>query len=97
VVRQGLSTPSDFDPCLLLSTTMIVIIYVDDILIYCKSEDEINDFIHRMKTEDVASNKEGSAEGYLGVNIQLKRHQITFTQVKLTKRIIVICNYLEWC
>jgi hypothetical protein len=42
LVRQGL-TPSNFDPYLFMSTTMIVIIYVDDILIYCKSEDEIND------------------------------------------------------
>ncbi len=33
---------------------MIVIIYVDDILIYCKSEDEINNFICQMKTEYVA-------------------------------------------
>ena len=67
---------------------MIVIIYVDDILIYCKSEDEINDFIHRMKTEDVALNKEGSADGYLGVDIQCNGRQITFTQVGLTKKII---------
>jgi hypothetical protein len=67
---------------------MIVIIYVDDILIYCKSEDEINDFICQMKTEDVALNKEGSAEGYLGIDIQRNGRQIIFTQVGLTKRFI---------
>jgi hypothetical protein len=67
---------------------MIVIIYVDDILIYCKSEDEINNFICQMKTEDDALNKEGFAEGYLGVDIQHNGCQITFTQVGLTKRII---------
>jgi hypothetical protein len=44
LVRQSL-TPSNFDPCLFMSTTMIVIIYVNDILIYCNSEDEINNFI----------------------------------------------------
>ncbi len=32
-VKQGL-TPSIFDPCLFFSSTLIVIIYVDDILIY---------------------------------------------------------------
>ncbi len=32
-VKQGL-TPSNFDLCLFLSSTLIVIIYVDDILIY---------------------------------------------------------------
>ena len=67
---------------------MIVIIYVDDILIYCKSDDEINNFICQMKTEDVALNKEGSADGYLGIDIHCNGRQITFAQVGLTKRII---------
>ncbi len=35
-----------------------------------KTEDKINDYIERMKTEDVALNKEGTAEGYLGIDIQ---------------------------
>jgi hypothetical protein len=39
-------------------------------------------------SEDVALNKEGSADRYLGVNIQHNWCQITFTQVGLTKRII---------
>ncbi len=67
---------------------MIVIIYVDDILTYCKSEDEMNNFICWMKTEDVALNKEGSADGYLGIDIQYNGRQINFTRVGLTKRII---------
>ena len=41
-----------------------------------------------MKTEDMALHKEGTAEGYLGVNIQRHENQITFTQIGLTKRII---------
>jgi hypothetical protein len=53
-----------------MSSTLIVIIYVDDILIYGKCNDEINDFIARMKSEDVALYQEGTAEGYLGVDIQ---------------------------
>jgi hypothetical protein len=85
--RQGL-TPSNFDPCLFMTSSMIVIIYVDNILIYGKSMDEIDDFIKQMKMEDVALNKEGTAEGYLGVDIQRDGKKITFTQVGLTKRII---------
>jgi hypothetical protein len=46
-----------------MTSSMIVIIYVDDILIYGKSVDEIDDFIKRMKMEDVALNKVGTAEG----------------------------------
>jgi hypothetical protein len=38
-----------------------MIIYVDDILIYGKDEKEIDNFIARIKTEDVALKKEGTA------------------------------------
>jgi hypothetical protein len=48
LVKQGL-TPSNFDPCLFLSSTLIVIIYVDDILIYGREEKEIDNFIAQMK------------------------------------------------
>jgi hypothetical protein len=41
-----------------------------------------------MKTEDVALHKEGTAEGYLRVDIQRHENQITFTQIRLTKHII---------
>jgi hypothetical protein len=41
-----------------------------------------------MKTKDVALYKEGTAEIYLGVDIQQHENQITFTQIGLTKRII---------
>ncbi len=87
LVKQGL-TPSNFDPCLFLSSSLIVIIYVDDILIYGCNENEIDDYIARMKTEDVALHKEGTSEGFLGVDIQRNGNQITFTQLELTKCII---------
>jgi hypothetical protein len=69
LVKQGL-TPSNFDPCLFFSSSLIVIIYVDDILTYGCNVKEIDDFIAWMKTEDVALHKEGTAKGYLGVDIQ---------------------------
>jgi hypothetical protein len=87
LVKQGL-TPSNFDPCLFLSSTLIVIIYVDDILIYGQDEKEIDNFIARMKTQDMALHKEGTAEGYLEVDIQRYESQITFTQIGLIKCII---------
>ena len=87
LLKQGL-TASKFDPCLFMSKTLIVIIYVDDILIYGKNDEEINDFIERMKQEDVALHREGTAEGYLGVDIQREGNSITLRQEGLTKRII---------
>jgi hypothetical protein len=87
LIRQGL-TPSKYDPYLFFSSTLIVIIYASNILIYCRDEDEINDFIKRTRSKEVALHKEGMAEGYLGVDIQRKGTQITLTQTGLTKRII---------
>ncbi len=69
LIRQG-HTPSEHDPCLFMSSTLIVIIYVDDILIDGKCNDEINNLIAWMKSEDVALHQEGTVEGYLGVDIQ---------------------------
>jgi hypothetical protein len=40
-----------------------------------------------MKIKDVAPHKEGTAEGYLRVDIQLDGQKIIFTQIGLTKRI----------
>ncbi len=41
-----------------------------------------------MKTKDIALHKVGTAEDYLGVDIQRDSNKITFTQIGLTKRII---------
>ena len=57
-------------------------------MIYGKTDEEINDFIERMKQEDVALHREGTAEGYLGVDIQRKGNTVTLRQEGLTKRII---------
>ncbi len=67
---------------------MIVIIYGGNILIYCKDEEEIDNFIKWMKSEDVALHKEGTTEGYLGANIKQEDGNIILTQSGLTKRII---------
>jgi hypothetical protein len=65
-----------------------VIIYVDDILIYGKSMKEIDHLMENLKQEDIALHKEGTAEGYLGVDIHHQGGKTTLLQVGLTKRII---------
>ncbi len=87
LIKQGL-TASKFDPCLFISKSLIVIIYVDDILIYGKSDDEINELIEQLKQDDIALHHEGTAEGYLGVDIQRDGNQITLLQEGLAKQII---------
>ena len=87
LIKQGLKA-SQFDPCLFMSNSLIVILYVNDILIYGKSEAEIDGFIDRLKQDEIALHKEGTAEGYLGVDIQRNGDKITLLQEGLTKRII---------
>jgi hypothetical protein len=79
---------SQFDPCLFISKLLIVILYVDDILIYGRSDAEINDLIEGLTRDEIALHCIGTAEGYLGVNIQQGGNQITLLQEGLTKQII---------
>jgi hypothetical protein len=79
---------SNLDPCLFMSKTLIMIIYVDDILIYGRSTDDIDNLIKRLKKDDIALNNKGIAEGYLGVDIQQDRDKISLLQEGLTKWII---------
>jgi hypothetical protein len=77
-----------FDPCLLISKLLIVIIYIGDILFYGKSDTEINDLIKRLKLDEIALHRKRTVEGYLGVDIQQNENQIIMLQEGLTKRII---------
>ena len=89
LIKLGLS-PSRYDPCLFMNDKLIVIIYVDDILIYGRKgrESQIDDLIDELKREEVALHKEGTAEGYLGVEIKRDGNQVTLHQRGLTQRVI---------
>ncbi len=76
LIKLGLS-PSKYDLCLFMKKILIVIIYVDNILIYRCHEKDINELIEKLKKEDVALHKEGTAEGCLGVNIKQEGNQVT--------------------
>jgi hypothetical protein len=87
LIKQGL-TALQFDPCLFISKSLLVIIYVDDILFYGRSDAEINDFIEGLKHDEIALHHKGTGEGYLCVDIRRDENQITLLQEGLTKRII---------
>ena len=87
LARQGL-VPSNFDPCLFLSKDLIVLCYVDDLLVYAKTDEAIDNFVKGMVEEDVLLRKEDTAEGFLGVDIKRNGNKTTLTQSGLTKRII---------
>ena len=87
LMKQNLHA-SKFDLCLFMNESLIIIIYVDDILIYARSEVEIDILIEKLKNDDISLHKEGTAEGYLGVDIQRVGGNIMLKQEGLTKRII---------
>jgi hypothetical protein len=71
-----------------MNKSIIVIVYVDNILIYGRSEAEIDKLIECLKNDNIALHKEGTAEGYLGVDIQREGVNKSLKQEGLTKRII---------
>ena len=81
-------TQSKHDPCLFLSSSIIVIVYVDDILAYARDDASIDNFIRCVGDEGVTLRREGTAEGFLGVDIKRDGNRTTLTQSGLTSRII---------
>ena len=71
-----------------MNGSLIVIVYVNNILIYGQSDAKIDDQIERLKNNYIDLYKEGTTEGYLGVDIQKKGNNIMLKQEGLTKRII---------
>jgi hypothetical protein len=71
---------------------MVVVVYVDNLLIYAKTTTEIDTLISHLKSAGICIRREGTAEGFLGVDIvrtsTLSGPQITLLQVGLTQRII---------
>eukprot|EP00956_Cyclotella_meneghiniana_P017550 scaffold28812_cov78-Cyclotella_meneghiniana.AAC.3 len=60
---------SEHDPCLFIGSQTIVICYVDDLLFFSKSENDIDNdkIISNLHNKGVQICEEGSAEGFLGV------------------------------
>ena len=80
--------PSDHDPCLFLSSDVVVICYVDDLLVYGRTDDAINVFIQQMAIQDVKLRREGTAEGFLGVDIKRDGNKTVLTQSGLAKCVV---------
>jgi hypothetical protein len=84
--------PSKLDPCLFVGDRVIAVIYVDDVLLYSKSAAAIDELLAFLKNAGVSIRKEGTAEGFLGVDISREESEtgptITLLQRGLAKRIV---------
>ena len=69
---------------------MIVVIYVDDLVFYSKSMTTIDSLISTLHDDGIWIRKEGSAEGFLGVDVtrDISFHRITLTQTGLTQHVV---------
>jgi hypothetical protein len=84
---------SERDPCLFVGKSVIVVVYVDGILFFAKDDGDIQHVIDELKKKGVAIRREGTAEGFLGVDIERTttaagKPQIVLKQTGLTGRII---------
>ena len=87
LIRQGLRQ-SEHDPCLFYSANIVAIVWVDDLLVYARSDSDIEQFVEGMKQKDVLMRREDTVAGYLGVHIETNGNKTTLTQAGLTKRVV---------
>jgi hypothetical protein len=78
-VMRCLKQPSFFHPCLFIGHDVIVIVYVDDILLYAKTNEPIDALITKLQS-NFQIHKEDSAAGFLGVDIKSTGGCPTLTQ-----------------
>ncbi len=67
--RCGLKQ-SDLDPCLFIGDKVICVVYVDDLLFWSTTDQNIIDLANLLCEEGVELEEEGDAAGFLGVKLE---------------------------
>jgi len=86
---------SIIDPCLFLRSDCILVVYIDDCLIFSKYADVLDALIHSLSTEFILT-VEGDVGAFLGIDI--KHHldgKLELTQPGLINKIITECGLQE--
>jgi Reverse transcriptase (RNA-dependent DNA polymerase) len=91
-------TQSSIDPCLLVSPTLLVVTFVDDVGIAAPTEKIIDDFINKLRDKGFELEKEGSFEQFLGIKFERNEREgsIELTQKGLISKIIAVTG-LQSC
>ena len=80
---------SVFDPCLLYTTTMLLVIYVDDAGAGFASKSDLNRFLSQLSAKGFEFTQEGDFSEYLGIKLEKRPNgSVEMTQKGLISKII---------
>ena len=78
---------STVDPCVFYGVNCILLVYVDDLILCAKSQEDMDNAVELMK-DNLDLEEKGDLADYLGVNIERKDDHFVFTQPHLIKSIL---------
>ena len=85
--------PSETDLCLFIRDDAIILIYVDDALVFFRNKEAADNLFTQMRDIDLHFEEEDSVAGFLGVHIDRREDgSILLSQKGLTERIIETLN-----
>jgi hypothetical protein len=87
--EAGFEQQIDIDPCLFISDTVIIVVFVDDTLLFSNTQQEIDKALIRLRGMNLTLEVEDDVAGFLGVTINRDvPGEITLSQEGITNRII---------
>ena len=86
---------SENDPCLFMKDDMLVVVYVDDCLIFAKNGKDVNDFIAAMRDAKFKMTDEDTVDNFLGIFIEEVEDGYILNQPGLISRIMQECGIEE--
>ncbi|KAL7475419.1 hypothetical protein ACHAW6_001329 [Cyclotella cf. meneghiniana] len=77
------------NPCLFVGHDVVVVVYVEEILLFAKDNNKIQRVVNTLEVKGIAIHQEGTAEGFLDIDIECFTSQdghpwITFQQKGIT-------------
>ena len=85
--------PSDADPCLFVSDKCICLVYVDDTLLFARTQDDIDEMVKGLRSLHMDLEEESDVAGFLGVLVEHRSDgSIALLQKGLIARVIDALN-----
>ena len=86
-------TQSEIDPCLFVSDKVVVLLYVDDTLMFARDNSDLEAVVSGLRSQGMDLEKEEDVAGFLGVLVDRRSDgSIHLTQKGLIQRIIEALN-----